>query len=513
MSTARTAVGPSLNGDGATSPNASAFGGSRVCFEDIVGWLAGSEAGSSSHGELEDDLDRRGRELLRRLLQDHLDLRSQREQRIKEVLDADGVAHGSVEAGHIRALTTVFGVVSVERLAYRHRGAPNLHPSDGALNLPTELHSHGLRRLAAVESTRGSYDAAAEAIGRATGVAVAKRQVEQLARSAAADVEDFYDARAPEPGASDDVLVISVDGKGIVMRPDSLRPATEKAAAAATNKLETRLSKGEKRNRKRMAEVGAVYDLAPVPRTPADVLASKGGDNPAPAPRAKAKWVTASVADDAAEVIGRVFDEAERRDPGHERRWVGLVDGNCHQIERIEAEAGKREVNVTVVVDLIHVLEYLWGAVWCFFAEGDAAAEEWVRGRALAVLEGKATDVAAGIRRRATTAGLAKAKRKKADDCARYLINKAAYLDYPAALAAGWPIATGVIEGTCRYLVADRMDITGARWSVKGAEAVLKLRALRCNGDFDDYWRFHLEQERRRVHESRYANEVIPLAA
>jgi hypothetical protein len=262
-----------------------------------------------------------------------------------------------------------------------------------------------------------------------------------------------------------------------------------------------------------MAEVGAVYDLAPVPRSPADVLASKSDGTARPAPRARAKWVTASVADDAAEVIGRVFDEAERRDPGHKRRWVALVDGNCHQIERINAEAGKREVNVAVVVDLIHVLEYLWGAVWCFFAEGDTAAEEWVRDRALAVLEGKATDVAAGIRRRATTAELPKAKRKKADDCARYLVNKAAYLDYPAALAAGWPIATGVIEGTCRYLVADRMDITGARWSTEGAEAVLKLRAVRCNGDFDDYWRFHLDKERHRVHQSRYENEVIPLAA
>ncbi|MGI8684733.1 MAG: ISKra4 family transposase, partial [Acidimicrobiales bacterium] len=232
-----------------------------------------------------------------------------------------------------------------------------------------------------------------------------------------------------------------------------------------------------------------------------------------PAPRAKAKWVTASVADDAAEVIGRVFDEAERRDPEHKRRWVALVDGNCHQIERIEAEAEQRKVDVAVVVDLIHVLEYLWGAVWCFFAEGEAAGEGWVRDRALAVLEGKALDVAAGIRRRATKAGLPKAKRKKADDCARYLVNKAAYLDYPAALAAGWPIATGVIEGTCRYLVADRMDITGARWSVKGAEAVLKLRAMRRNGDFDAYWRWHLDRERRRVHEARYANGVVPLAA
>ena len=488
------------------------FGASRACFEDVVDWLAGAEAASLDHGPLEDDLERRGREVVRRLLQDHFDLRASQEKRVK-VTACNGVTHGSVEAEHTRVLTTVFGTVSVERLAYRHRGAENLHPADAALNLPTERHSHGLRRLAAVESTRGSYDAAAEAISRATGVAVAKRQVEKLARSAAVDVGDFYATSVPEPGASDDVLVVSVDGKGIVMRPDSLRPATEKAAAAATNKLKSRLSKGEKRDRKRMAEVGAVYDLAPVPRTPADVLASKSDAAARPAPRAKAKWVTASVADDAAEVISQVFDEADRRDPQHERRWVALVDGNCHQIERINAEAEQREVNVAVVVDLIHVLEYLWGAVWCFFAEGDTAAEEWVRDRTLAVLEGKATTVAAGIRRRATTAGLPKAKRKKADDCARYLVNKAAYLDYPAALAAGWPIATGVIEGTCRYLVADRMDITGARWSTEGAEAVLKLRAVRCNGDFDDYWRFHLDQERHRVHQSRYENEAIPLAA
>jgi len=495
-----------------SGPGGEEFGRSRACFDDIAGWLEGTESASLSHAELEDDLDRRGRELLRRLLQDHLDLRAGREARL-EVGDVDGIAHRSVEAGHTRALSTVFGAVSVERLAYRHRGATNLHPADGALNLPDERYSHGLRRLAAVESTRGSYDDAAEAIGRATGVAVAKRQVEELTARSAADVDDFYATSMPEPADSNDVLVLSVDGKGIVMRPDSLRPATERAAAAATTKLETRLSKGEKRNRKRLAEVGAVYDLAPVPRSSTDVLASNHGDDPPPPPRAKAKWVTASVAEDAAEVVGRVFDEADRRDPGHDRRWVALVDGNRHQIDCIEAQAEERKVSVAVVVDLIHVIEYLWGAVWCFFAEGDTAAEDWVKDRALAVLEGKAREVAAGIRRRATTAGLSKPKRKKADNCARYLVNKAAYLDYPTALAAGWPIASGVIEGTCRYLVADRMDITGARWSVKGAEAVLKLRAVRANGDFEAYWRWHLDQERRRVHEARYVDGVIPLAA
>jgi len=155
-------------------------------------------------------------------------------------------------------------------------------------------------------------------------------------------------------------------------------------------------------------------------------------------------------------------------------------------------------------------LEYLWGAVWCFFAEGDPAAQTWVHERTLAVLYGNARGVAAGIRRRATATRSSKPKRLKADACAKYLTNKADYLDYPTALAAGWPVASGVIEGTCRYLVADRMDITGARWSVNGAEAVLKLRAVRANDDFDEYWNFHLNNERHRTHQTRYAAETVP---
>ena len=487
---------------------------SRGCFEQLLGWLEGGQATGLTHAELEDELASRGRELLRRMLQDHLTLRAANEPRLAAVADDAGVVHAAVETGHRRTLASVFGHVQVERLAYRHRGHQNLHPADAALNLPVERHSHGLRRLAAIESTRGSFEQAGAAIIRASGQGVGKRQVEELTARTAIDVDDFYSIASHTEPAEDDVLVLSADGKGIVMRPDSLRPATAKAAAKASAKLATRLSKGEKRNRKRLAEVGAVYDLAPVPRGATDVLAAKRGEHPPPAaPKAKNKWVTASVVDDAAEVLAGVFDEAERRDPDHRRSWVALVDGNNHQIQRIQAEASTRGVVVPIVIDLIHVLEYLWGAAWCFFAEGDPDAETWVRQRALAILQGHAVQVAAGIRRRASAAKLAHPKRAKADECAKYLVNKARYLDYPTALASGWPIATGIIEGACRYLVADRMDITGARWSVTGAEAVLKLRAVRANGDFDTYWKFHLDREQQRVHRSHYANDVIPLAA
>jgi hypothetical protein len=168
---------------------------------------------------------------------------------------------------------------------------------------------------------------------------------------------------------------------------------------------------------------------------------------------------------------------------------------------------------VAITIDFIHVLEYLWKAAWCFYAEGDPAVEAWVQDKARAILAGRAAKVAGAIRRQATNAKLEPTRSTGADTCARYLTNKAPYLDYPTALTSGWPIATGFIEGACRHLVRDRLDITGARWGLPGAEAILKLRAVRSNGDLDAYWDYHLAQEQQRTHRSRYADNVIPQAA
>lgn len=488
------------------------FSASRRYFEETVSFLHAEESSGLEHGVLEERLEKMSQELFRLLFQDHFDFRAHREERLEGVTDDKGTPRNSVETGHHRALATIFGAVNVERLAYRRRGEQNLHPADAASNLPEEKHSHGLRRWAAIEATRGSFDDAKDAIERATGQSVPKRQVEALVRRAATDVDAFYAERSGVKGDPTDALVISVDGKGIVMRPDALREATKRAAEASAHKLETRLSKGEKGGRKRMAEVGAVYDVTPVPRAATDILATKDHE-PVEAPVAKNKWLTASVVEDTAAVITEVFDEAQRRDPEHQRPWVAVVDGNNHQIDRIKAEAAARWIDVTILIDVIHVLEYLWAAAWCFFEQGDPAAEAWVRDRALAILEGGALDVASGIRRRATAEHLKASARKGADTCADYLTNKAPYLDYPLALSAGWPIASGVIEGAVRHLVKDRMDLTGSRWGLDGAEAVLKLRALNSNEDFPAYWRFHQSRELDRVHRSRYADNVLPRAA
>jgi hypothetical protein len=511
----RSVAGGAAAGSSVDPAVSDSFACTRERFEALLGWAASEEAGALEHSEFEERLATDGREVLRCLFQDSLDLRAVREPRLGLVVGSDGVRRPNVERRHERPLTTVVGEVRVSRIAYRARGQENLYLADGALNLPEEKPSHGIRRLAAIESPRGSFEEVQEAIVRQTGQRLGKRQLRELVVRAAQDFESFYEQRQRVAPEKKDVLVLSCDAKGVVMRPEALREQTKKQAQDAKQKLQTRLSKGEKRGRKRMAEVCAVYEVTPVARAAADILPATDEQRAAArqGPEAKNKWLSASVTDDAATVITQMFQEAGRRDPEHKRSWVALVDGNNHQIDRIKKEARKGKLKVAILVDCVHVMEYLWDAAWCFFTEGDPAAERWVQEKARAVLDGQASTVAAAIRRKATRLGLEQTKRTNADACADYLLAKRAYLDYPTALTNGWPIATGVIEGACRHLVKDRMDITGARWGLESAEAVLKLRALRSNGDFEAYWRYHRKQERRRVHESRYAHSVIPRPA
>ncbi|MDX6547157.1 MAG: hypothetical protein QOG33_707, partial [Gaiellales bacterium] len=180
-----------MSGPEAADAGHGPFTASRERFESVLGFLGNADAAALSHAELEERLDADGRALLRQLFSDHLQLRALREPRVT-VVAADGSARPRVEGGHTRVLATVFGDVEVRRNAYRSPGQANLHPADAVLNLPEERHSHGLRRLAAVESSRGSFDDAVHAIARATGQQLGKRQTEQLTTRAAADFDAFY---------------------------------------------------------------------------------------------------------------------------------------------------------------------------------------------------------------------------------------------------------------------------------------------------------------------------------
>jgi hypothetical protein len=488
-----------------------AFSGAREQMRAMEEHLHSDAAFASDLAELESYVMEEGRELERRLLQAHLDLRAAQE-RLVEVCGADGVRRTACRQIS-RALVTLVGEVVARRWAYEAKGVETLHPADAALNLPADQYSFGVRRLIAEEACGGSFDEVMAQTKKSIGVTIPKRQVEELTVRAAQDFMAFYEMRAVEAEDTTALLVLGFNGKGVVMRHEYLREDTKKAAKKSKHKLETRLTRGEKRNRKRMAQVATIYTVDPWVRTPMDILHDlrPGRAVAARRPRLVNKRVWASLAEKPTKVIEDAFSDGLRRDPERKRQWVVVVDGNQEQLRQITRAVEHAGVKVTIILDLIHVLEYLWKVAHCFHQAGTPALEEWVDQRLLALLEGRtAGALAKDLRRWAARRTLDKDQKKVVTDCIRYLLNNHERLHYDRALAAGLPIATGVIEGACRHLVGDRLNTTGPGWSLRGAEGLLRLRALRSSGDFEEYWAFHLARELARNHEARYMNKQVP---
>ncbi|MBI5590265.1 MAG: ISKra4 family transposase [Deltaproteobacteria bacterium] len=353
-------------------------------FDNILGYIDGNEALAMSHSELERELEKKGRELMRVLLQEHLNKRSpgQCEHPVK---DADGVARKLTRA-QPREIETVFGTVTLERVGYGMKGTESLHPLDAELNLPDERYSLELRRRIAIEAAKSSFNETMDSIDRATGGHVPKRQVEELVKRAARDFDAFYETRHSAAASNADtgsVLVVSVDGKGVTMLKRDLRQQTRKAAEERAHKMGTRLSKGEKKNAKRMACVATVYTIEPFVRAPEEVIAQTGctlAKRPRAGPEQKRVW--ASLEKEPEQVIADALAEARHRDPAGEKIWVALVDGNKPRIRHLRRIAQENEIELTIVVDIIHVIEYLWSAGRAFHPESGPKIESWVQHRA-----------------------------------------------------------------------------------------------------------------------------------
>lgn len=482
------------------SPELSFYSCAQEQLEHMIAYLDSPTGDDCEHGEIEKYINEQGYELLRRLLQGYLDSKAAKEECLPNVQSITGVQLNHIRSKTQRKITSLFGTVIVTRIQYSQRNAAAQTPLDAELNLAGDRYSDGVRHRIAQEAIRGSFDDAIESVNTTTGASVPKRQSLNMVQDVATDFDAFYQKNRFEvPENTPDLLVLSFDGKGIVMRPEGLRACTQKAALKS-KKLNSRLSPGEKKDRKRMAQVAAVYTTKPHIRSAESVMNISDDDDTIKPfrtpPRNKRVW--ASVEREAEVVIEEAFYEALCRDPQQQRQWIILIDGHPHQLKLIKRVMKRLQVKATVVMDFIHVLEYLWKAAWCFFDKGDEAVEKWVAERALKILTGQCSQVAKGIRISAQRRKIV--KREGVDKCATYLLKNKSRLQYREALAAGFPIASGVIEGACRHLINDRLDITGARWSLAGAESILKLRSLKSSGDFDAYWSFHKEQSKQRLY-------------
>jgi hypothetical protein len=312
-----------------------------------------------------------------------------------------------------------------------------------------------------------------QTIAELTGVSVSKRSLEEILPDAALDFDAFYQQRSVAIAAGS-ILVAAVDGKGIPMvKPCGAHPTA-------------RLTKGQKANKKRMATVATVFTRAPWVRTPQQVIESlfptsrPASGEPSPPPRPENKRVWASLLKGKTAVIEEVAEEMDRRDPARSTTRLALTDGERALQIRVD-----QKLQVTLILDLMHVLEKLWKAAYVFHAEGSLEADLWV-------LE--------GIRQSITKRGLSGPKRKTLNAVANYLYRNRSRMRYNEYLTNGWPIASGPVEGACKNLIKDRMERSGMRWTEPMAEAIVQLRAIYLSGDFDRYWQFHIDQDQRRLY-------------
>ena len=473
----------------------------RQSFDAMVEWAR--KTGPTDHSEVECAIEERGRELLRLLYQGWYDKLAAAER--GEAAKSAPAPEGTRVNARGRQLESMLGRVHPVRLEYRRTGEKKGSlPLDARLNLPATLYSHPLQKRVAAEAQARAWDGVVKQVDEATNAHVPKRQAQEIARDAAKDFDAFYAQRPVNDALGENTLLTgSSDAKGMRMLPKALREATRELAEAEQAEAvrgDPMAPKKLRSHDKRMAAVGAVWEQEPVQRTVDDIIAevqrtptSKAERPRLPAPKNKRVW--ASVVNGVSASVREMFDEFDRRDPKRTRTPVVLIDGEQSQQTTILDHARSRRRSLTIVLDLIHVIHYVWLAGFALSRRKESVAAAWVVTHLRLLLSAGPAALIAATERAKVEQTLTTSARKQVDRALAYFRRNDTFMNYPAFLAAGLPIATGVIEGACRHLVQDRMGITGARWDLPGAEAILKLRALHSSGDWDDYWHFHQQQE------------------
>jgi len=406
------------------------------------------------------------------------------------------------------AYYSIFGKLSVARHYFYTTGTAGQCPLDAALSLPPHCYSDLLREWSGYDASDGAYRETASTLERILGLDLSIQALETSVREDARDVAAFYD-QPPDPHPPTPlgtILVAQADGKGVPM----VQPP------AAT--LPLRLGKGQKRTKKKEAIVTALYTIAPYVRTPQEVLAALLHD---PVPQASGtrpqpigKELRASL-EGKAQAVTKLAQRAALREGPQIRERVALTDG----AEALQEQMQTHLPGYTLVLDIIHATEYLWDAATTLLGETDPGRMPWVRQHLEQILSGQTAKVIAGLEELAVAADRTATQVQALRKTSGYYQRNLPYMRYDSYLAQGWPIGTGVVEGACGHVVKERMEQAGMRWTPQGAQAMLDLRTVRINGDWEAYWQFHRQQQHHRLYGTsqampeRIETQVLPLAA
>jgi hypothetical protein len=389
---------------------------------------------------------------------------------------------------------SVFGRITFRRHCFYASGHASVSPLDAALSLPERCYSPLLRDWAGHEVVDAAFDASARTLERILGLNLAKSALETLVQEDATDVDAFY-TQKPVPAAAQEgpILVVQADGAGV--RIVGTEPSER--TGHQTSKRET--------------VVTAIYSIHRHVRSPQAMAAAllrsaDPGNTPKmrverPEPIGKE---TRATLDGKASAFARLRERVDRRDGPQTQDRVALTDGADAYRDWMTATFP----SFTLVLDIMHVLTYLWPAAKALHGGWMSdKCRAYMRCQLEALLAGQVHSVIADLTARLEKATMLPSYRlQPVVDAIRYFTNHAGSMQYDVYLARGWPIASGVIEGACKHVVRGRLDRSGMKWARTGAHAMLQLRTVRLNDDWDDYQRFH----RRREHLRLYGSSHLP---
>ena len=399
---------------------------------------------------------------------------------------------------HDRRYVSIFGELTITRAVYGSREGQKIEhvPLDERLGLPEGDFSYVLEDWSQRLGLKGSFAEASCSLEMLLGLRLGTRALEGMNRAVAAYAPAFQASlEVPPPDEEGPLLVVTADGKGVPMR----RPPQDGPQP------HHRRTKGQKANKKQMACVGAVYSIEPFVRKAEDIIDEVLRDHKAkqrPRPQHKHVWAEMTREIGGIEVPAKeslfcqLYTESLLRNLGQDRPVICLLDG-----ERALWDAQKVYFPEAVgILDLFHVLERLWAVAHCFHTEGSEEAKQFVEYRLGDLLQGRVSYVISGLRQRLRTEKLSGQRRKVVRSAVEYLANNREHMRYDAYLGAGYPVGSGVAEGACRHLVKDRLEQTGMRWTVEGAQAMLQVRALYLNNQWEDFLTFRVEQEQAQLY-------------
>lgn len=412
-----------------------------------------------------------------------------------------------LEKLHERRYVSIFGEFRLQRVVYGSREKQKIEfvPLDNRWQMPESVFSYVLQDWDQALCVEQAFGQAGTTVERILRLKQSVGSLEHMNQEMAEEVTNFM-LTQPLPEEEGEIVVASADQKGIVMRRQADDPAPK-----------AHRTKGDKASQKRMATVAAVYTVDRYRRTPEEVVAALFRDAPEPSrdrPKPQHKEVWASLPRDEvpgsgiesayAWMIGELFLRGRAKDK--DKPLVFLADGQEALWEALAEWLPERAVGI---LDLLHVTPRLWKAAHVFHPEKSQEAEDFVRDRVLRVLQGKAAGVIRGLREMATKHGLVGAKKKTMATVCGYLEANLERMHYDEYLRAGYPIASGVIEGACRHLVKDRMERAGMHWTIPGAQAMLDVRSIYVSGLWNKYQEYRIVRETERLYPHRTLVEQL----